>query len=334
MAKRRKLGNAPRSMGKPSLKPPHKSSHSKQANDAKDKLPKKQHRQVHYEKPTIPFGPDDRILLIGEGDLSFAASIIKHHGCINVTATVLDKDHDELVAKYPSVDDNIAIINSEAPLRLPKTTPGTETPSIRADGTESTVEPAPEEDNSDDDYDETGARKPPRIPKNKLVYNVDATKLPNAITRQKPQFNRIFFNFPHVGGKSTDVNRQVRYNQSLLVSFFKSALPALAPGGTVVITLFEGEPYTLWNVKDLARHSDLQVDTSFKFQAAVYPGYKHARTLGVIKSKNGHEGGGWKGEQRPSRSYIFLRKGDAPSRQPAGKKKRKYDDDGSSSDDD
>lgn len=39
---------------------------------------------------------------------------------------------------------------------------------------------------------------------------------------------------------------------------------------------------------------------SFKFQAVAYPGYKHARTLGNIEG-----GGGWKGEDRPARTYIF-----------------------------
>lgn len=120
------------------------------------------------------------------------------------------------------------------------------------------------------------------------------------------------FNFPHVGGKSTDVNRQVRYNQELLVEFFRRALLSLAPGGTVVVTLFEGEPYTLWNVRDLARHSGLQVERSFRFQASAYPGYHHARTLGVVRSKDGAVGGGWKGEERAARSYVFMRKDEVP----------------------
>lgn len=133
-----------------------------------------------------------------------------------------------------------------------------------------------------------------------------------------------------MGGKSTDVNRQVRYNQELLVEFFKRALLSLAPGGTIIVTLFEGEPYTLWNVRDLARHSGLQVERSFRFQASAYPGYHHARTLGVVKNKQGDVGGGWKGEDRAARSYVFVRKDEVPK---AVSKKRKRSGDDEDSDD-
>jgi 25S rRNA (uracil2634-N3)-methyltransferase len=124
----------------------------------------------------------------------------------------------------------------------------------------------------------------------------------------------------------------VRYNQELLVDFFRRALPSLAPSGAIVVTLFEGEPYTLWNVRDLGRHAGLQVERSFRFQAAAYPGYRHARTLGVVRSRKGEAGGGWKGKDRPARSYVFVRKGEAPEPLPT-KRKRDSDDDDSSGDD-
>lgn len=133
--------------------------------------------------------------------------------------------------------------------------------------------------------------------------------------------------FPHTGGLSTDVNRQVRANQALLVGFFeacleakhtkspsatananpqkktkkeKAKLPFLRVGGRVVVTLFEGAPYTLWNVRDLARHTGLKVVESFKFSFGDYPGYSHVRTLGTVEG-----GGGWKGEEREARMYVF-----------------------------
>ena len=107
----------------------------------------------------------------------------------------------------------------------------------------------------------------------------------------------------------------------LLVGFFKSAIPLLAPGGAIVVTVFEGEPYELWNIRDLARHVGLKVERSFRFQADAYPGYKHARTLGNIKG-----GGGWKMEERAARTYIFEVKDGEDVRTPRKRKRRESSD--------
>jgi 25S rRNA (uracil2634-N3)-methyltransferase len=288
----------PKGRFKKRLKPsPHHARAPQNAPKQTTQPPKpkpKQHTQP--QTPIIPFSVHDSILLLGEGDFSFASALITHHGCANVTATTFE-DPATLAEKYG--DDAVAHVRTL--------------------------------------QDEEQL----------VLYNVDCTKLSSyKKIRTRAPWDRIIFNFPHTGGLTKDVNRQVRANQALLSSFFASAKPLLASEGppeggegSIIVTLFEGEPYTLWNIRDLARHAGLVVKRSWKFDRDVYPGYRHARTVGTIR-KGGKEGGeksetAWRGELRVARTFEFGLKEDGPGRVrgAAGhKKKRKRGEEDSSDD--
>ncbi|OBT99016.1 hypothetical protein VE01_02492 [Pseudogymnoascus verrucosus] len=282
--KRQRLGGGPTKKYKPPAKPipKHlKASTKGPATTPSAAAPAKKATPQKKQAPIIPFSSSDRILLIGDGDLSFAASLVSAHGCGHVVATVQERNRKELEEKYPHVGANVEVLEGR---------------------------------------------------EQKVVFNVDAGRMGVwdregrcGGGRKRGGMDRVIFNFPHVGGKSTDVNRQVRYNQELLVNFFKRAIPSLTPGGSIIVTLFEGMPYTLWNIRDLARHSGLAVERSFKFQASAYPGYHHARTIGVVKTSAGEVSEtGWKGEERPARSYVFIKKDEVA---PVVSKRKRGDDD-------
>ncbi|KAL8739328.1 MAG: hypothetical protein Q9181_000059 [Wetmoreana brouardii] len=256
---------------RPNQRPYIKPHHSQQSKP-KPTIPQQQpHKQKFQQAPTVPFEPTDRILLVGEGDFSFAHSLYTNHNCCSLLATCYDSVS-VLKEKYPQSTTYIQELEAAA--------------------------------KDDEDVDV------------KVLYGVDATKLGRSGAGgggkevRSGGFDRVVFNFPHVGGLTKDVNRQVRYNQ-----------------GTIVVTIFEGDPYSLWNIRDLARHVGLKVGRSFKFQAEAYPGYKHARTLGNIDG-----GGGWKGEKRDARTYIFERKDEDATQAHSTRKKRKNE--SSDSDDD
>jgi 25S rRNA (uracil2634-N3)-methyltransferase len=292
------------------------------------------------------------------------------HRCRNILATCYDSE-EMLYSKYPQAKQHVQDLLSSFSNKEKQSDPdGSET---EKEGTQGKKKGGEQSDKKQD-----CKRRVPNV-----LFAVDARKLGSAAgggkdvrtgfarrERKRPawQENRqkiepatttggpwdiICFNFPHVGGLSTDVNRQVRSNQELLVAFFKACVPLLSARpqvlnggdedeeddnwsssedsesdsgeqddqdilahgrrgryrtepGQILVTMFEGEPYTLWNIKDLARHAGLRVVTSFRFPWSSYQGYSHARTLGEIEGRHGGRGG-WRGEDREARSLLDWR---------------------------
>lgn len=346
-------------------------------------------KNLSHQRPIVPFGRKDRILLIGEGDFSFAHSLVVQHRCKNVLATCYDSE-EVLYSKYPQAEHNVQeILNGT---RKKKGYGEDPTSSIETETGDQNQEQGKQrgDDSHEKHREEVGPSRgrPSQNRQSNVLFSVDARKLGHAFgggkdvrsgfprqQRKRPAWPKakgsdtyssssvkggpwdmICFNFPHVGGLSTDVNRQVRANQELLVAFFKACVPLLSSRpaadrndieedeaewdfstesgsdsdvgehgedqldslnamdqersqsrngpGQILVTLFEGEPYTLWNIKDLARHAGLRVITSFRFPWASYRGYSHVRTLGEIEAKHGGRGG-WRGEDREARMYVF-----------------------------
>ncbi|KAJ6127505.1 hypothetical protein N7523_003117 [Penicillium sp. IBT 18751x] len=366
MPRKKQKGPQPRS-NRPGPPKPGSSSQPKIKGTKQDSTPAKDTQKKGpvqaNQQPIVPFLRGDRILLIGEGDFSFARSLAKQYKCRKLLATCYDSQ-ETLFEKYPQAEQNIQdILHSKPRSKSPE---DSELP--KEDKKES---PAPKVLFSIDARklgSQGGGGKEVRNGYPRRERKIPAWKAPSQIPVRPPKpsgpWDVICFNFPHVGGISTDVNRQVRFNQELLVAFFKACGPLLssAPApvdeddedyewdadeedeeedededeerdtqtsgkatrtgpGQVLVSLFEAEPYTLWNIKDLARHAGLQVVTSFKFPWSSYEGYSHARTLGEVEGKNGGRGG-WRGEDREARMYVFEAKQE-PLRK--GKKKRARD---------
>ena len=299
------------------------------------------HSTKRRAKPSnlkVPFSKHDKVLLVGEGDFSFSWSLAKHYKVGSIVSTSFD-DETVLLQKHPQVDHTVRALKHIATVPEQKTKQRNDDNSHEQDwnGFSSEDEAIPSVNEG-----ELLTNIPICI-----LHGIDAPNLSKkhrkALESHAP-FTKIVFNFPHTGGLSTDVNRQVRANQELLVGFFNAAKPYLATrarpavaissdsehddleydsagehvekdshelsSGQILVTLFEGEPYSLWNIRDLARHCGLQVIESFKFPWAAYPGYKHARTIGDIttgkdRSKEGKRKGAWRGEERDARCYVL-----------------------------
>jgi len=118
-----------------------------------------------------------------------------------------------------------------------------------------------------------------------VVHKIDATKLMK-LSHWHGKFDRVIFNFPHLGMGEKDKKESVRAHQKLLAAFFQGAKQLLKPDekAAVVVTLKVGEPYDSWHCTRLAKLAGFRLRTAINFAPADYPGYEHRRTLGFSES--------------------------------------------------
>jgi 25S rRNA (uracil2634-N3)-methyltransferase len=260
--------------------------------------------------PTVypfPYRSSDSILLVGEGNFSFAHVLCQLLPGVELTATTYDtKEVAEL--KYRDLKshlDGITEQNSEAV----------------------------------------------------VDFGIDATKLDSLKAYKGKKYTRIVFTFPHVGAGEKDEARNVGINQTLLFNFFKAASKLLASPqdvakrqmedtsegndlldslkvkyrkmapkqATIDVTIKEGKPYSLWDIKLLAKRTGLTTVQSYEFPLPIYGqllGYAHRRTLGFKEGLSTADNEEIKGG---ARTYSFARSEDVKASDSKTKPKKSGD---------
>ncbi|XP_078049932.1 ferredoxin-fold anticodon-binding domain-containing protein 1 isoform X2 [Augochlora pura] len=113
----------------------------------------------------------------------------------------------------------------------------------------------------------------------RVLLGVDATNLKKYPMLATKLFDKIIFNFPHVGGKM-----RIEKNRELLKQFFVSATELLKSNGQILVTLCNGQGGTsvdnplrrwddTWKITEMAAHANLVLSTIEPFAWSLFPTY-------------------------------------------------------------
>ncbi|RUS18650.1 hypothetical protein BC938DRAFT_475920 [Jimgerdemannia flammicorona] len=219
----------------------------------------------HFKRPYTGL---DRILLVGEGNFSFARALVEHVPGTGegLVATCFDSEG-VLIQKYESEPSaNIAVIEAVGGTVL-----------YEVDATK---------------LEKCKAIKGKRF--DKIVFNFphagagikDQDR--NILTNQSLLLSFLTSSLPFL---SSPTHHPLTDKQH----------------GEIHITLKSGTPYDLWNVRQLAKQTGvLAAKTAFPFEPAAYPGYEHRRTLGFKEGMS--RGGNEEIEDKKSKTYVFVSK--------------------------
>lgn len=203
----------------------------------------------------IPFSATDVILLVGEGNFSFAASISTLLGNAELlTATSYDSE-EEVKRKYPDSAGHISTIQDLGGSVL-----------FGIDGTKmDTIKPLAHL----------------RGLVTRLVFN-----FPHAGAGIKDQDHNIISNQRLLAGFFNASKGML--SQGSQGEVFTPMGPMVLPVGQALVTLKSGLPYDEWGIVELAGTAGLGVQSCTPFKPELYPGYEHRRTIGAIAAAEGN----------------------------------------------
>ncbi|KAL0066622.1 hypothetical protein AAF712_006426 [Marasmius tenuissimus] len=292
-------------------------------------------------RPIIPFRSTDTILLIGEGNFSFARALISCQATSSTTPS------------SPSTSKAVDELEQHLSLAVLAQLPPNNITATAYDSEKDCYDKYPDAREIVSELRSKGVE---------VVFGVDAGKLETLAKskgkgkgKELRKWDKVVWNFPHAGKGITDQDRNILSNQLLILSFLRSAAKVLKDGpipdvtpstgkkrkrkddededeeeseeedirelssagsrGTVLITLRNVAPYTLWDVPKLAKNPPppKQGSTppnpkytllrSFAFYRALWKGYEHRMTKGERA-----QGAGKTGEGGEDRTWEFCLK--------------------------
>ncbi|PVU91737.1 hypothetical protein BB561_004240 [Smittium simulii] len=242
-----------------------------------------QNKQKHHIKVPDLYSLSDYILLVGEGNFSFANSLAQKLGSgLNIIATSYDsqkevfskyQDAETLIKSFTSLGGTVyhnvdcADLQKIKPLKKKKFTRivfnfphlghnvADQERSIKSHQ-DLLLNSEPEVENNDDDIDNIpGFDKIKNLSGNNFDLADDLVLVSNSAFK---------------ASESTNVNLNV--------------------DGELHVTLKSGEPYNSWNIRSICKKSQkLMLKTTVPFIPANYPGYEHRRTKGFIEGTSKNE---------------------------------------------
>ncbi|KAL1924137.1 uncharacterized protein VTP21DRAFT_7172 [Calcarisporiella thermophila] len=256
--------------------------------ESQPRVVKKRKRSALNE---CPYVPGERILLVGEGNFSFALSICQFYSepsdLSRIIATALDNEK-TCYEKYPDARENIERLRQKGVCVM-----------FEVDATRLAS------------YKSLRGKT-----FHKIIFN-----FPHAGAGIKDQDRNILINQKLISGffssatpflaqkfeENGENSLEYSDEEDRQYSERRNYVKNLNRNGEILITIKSGSPYDLWNIRRLAKATgELVCRTSFLFIPEDFPGYQHRRTLGYKEgvSKNSNI----EIVQKEPRTYIFVRK--------------------------